>query len=255
MLGKFGQIQYRIIEGQLNFGNIIEKNNIKKQKPLSLPSNEQSSKSQLEEIMSKEMKRLLIKYFKGRDYNTETSKWIDEYINDMKNFVSNKFPDYKIFLCVAVIGKGNNTFWIVNRHIFYTETDGNIKEIYEDKMYCYSYLMYIKRKNYSSENSLTAFENNIRPKICKTMKNYLFQREYKHEEFKDYIEGMGDEFEREVLTYKTICSKIIIIFFKKPTNGYTVTWNWLSGNNINKFNEIYEGEYTRCLGIIGSCIA
>jgi hypothetical protein len=66
MIGKFGQIQYRIIEGQLNFGNIIGENKIEKEKPLSLPSNEQSSKSKLKGIISNEMRRLSIKYFKGR---------------------------------------------------------------------------------------------------------------------------------------------------------------------------------------------
>ena len=66
MIGKFGQIQYRIIEGQLNFRNIIGENKIEKEKPLSLPLNEQSSKSKLEGIISNEMRRLSIKYFKGR---------------------------------------------------------------------------------------------------------------------------------------------------------------------------------------------
>ena len=85
MIGKFGQIQYRIIEGQLNVGNIIEKNYREKEKPLSLPSNEQSSKSNLEGIISKEMRRLSIKYFKGREFNkNKTSNYVDEYVNDIK---------------------------------------------------------------------------------------------------------------------------------------------------------------------------
>ena len=37
MIGKFGQIQYRIIEGKLNVGNTIEKNYREKEKPFSLP--------------------------------------------------------------------------------------------------------------------------------------------------------------------------------------------------------------------------
>ena len=255
MIGKFGQIQYRIIEGQLNVGNIIEKNYIEKEKPLSLPSNEQFSKSNLEGIISKEMRRLSIKYFKGREYKSnEISNLIDGYINDMENFVRNKFPDYKFFLYVIAQGKNWNAFWISNRHIFFTETDGNISEIYEDKMLCYSYLMYIKRKNISSENSLTDFENYIKPKMKKTISTYLFKRKYDHEEFGDYINGMGDEFVREIRNYSTkICSKIIIIFLKKPVCVYSFTWKWLSGNNTNYFYEKYDGEYTRCLGIIGSC--
>ena len=99
MIGKFGQIQYRIIEGQLNFGNIIGENKIEKEKWLSLPSNEQSSKSNLERIISKEMNRLSIKYFKGREFKkNETPNWIHEYVNDMENFVRNKFPDYKFLI-------------------------------------------------------------------------------------------------------------------------------------------------------------
>ena len=44
------------------------------------------------------MRRLSIKYFKGRDYIAdEISKLTDGYINDMENFVRNKFPDYKFF--------------------------------------------------------------------------------------------------------------------------------------------------------------
>ena len=44
------------------------------------------------------MRRLSIKYFKGREYKSnEISNLIDGYINDMENFVRNKFPDYKFF--------------------------------------------------------------------------------------------------------------------------------------------------------------
>ena len=256
MIGKFGQIQYRLIEGQINLGNIIEKNTIEKEKVPSLPSNEKSSKSELEEIVSKEMKRLSIKYFKGREFkNNETSYWINEYVNDMENFVRNKFPDYKFFLYVIVQGKNWNAFWISNRHIFFSETDGNINEIYEDKMICNSYLMYIKRKKISSKNSLTDFENYIKPKMKKTINSYLVNRKYDHKEFEDYINGMGEEFVREIRNYSSkICSKIIIIILKKPVYGYTSTWKWLSGNNVHSFCEEYDGEYSRCLGIIGSCV-
>ena len=255
MIGKFGQIQYRIIEGPLNVGNQIKKNYREKEKPFSLPSNEQSSKSNLDRIISKEMNRLSIKYFKGREFkNNETSNWIHEYLHDMENFVRNEFPDYKFFLYVFAQGKNCNSFWISNRHIYFSETDGNISELYEDKILCYSYLMYIKRKNFSSENSLTDFENYIKPKMKKTFNSYLFKRKYDHKEFEDYINGMGDEFEREIQNYGgKICSKIIIIFLKKPVNCYSFTWKWLSGNKTNKFYEKYDGEYTGCLGIIGSC--
>ena len=84
--------------------------------------------------------------------------------------------------------------------------------------------MYIKRKNFSSENSLTDFENYIKPKMKKTFNSYLFKRKYDHKEFEDYINGMGDEFEREIQNYGgKICSKIIIIFLKKPVYCYSFT--------------------------------
>ncbi len=256
MIGKFGQIQYRLIEGQINLGNIIEKNIIEKEKVPSLPSNEKSSKSELEEIVSKEMKRLSIKYFKGREYKKdEVSKWIDGYIEDMQIFVKNKFPDYKFFLCIITQGKDKNTFRISNKNLSFPKTDGFIKEIYCDKISVYSYLLYIKKKNFSMEISMTDFENYMKPKMKKIINSYLDQRKYEHEEFEDYLQGIGEEFIREIHNYsKKICCNIITIFLKKPTDGYTITWKWLSGNNTHKFIEKYEGEYTRCLGIIGSCI-
>ena len=257
MIGKFGQIQYRLIEGQINLGNIIGKNIIEKEKVPSLPSNEKSSKSELEEIVSKEMKRLSIKYFKGREFKTnDVSKWIDGYIEDMQSFVKNKFPDYKFFLCVVTQGKGKNSSWISNRHISFTNTDGSIQEIYRDKILAYSYLMYIKKKNFSLEISMTDFEKYMKPKMKKIINSYLDQRKYEHKEFEDYIEGIGEEFIREIDNYsKKICCKSITIFLKQPTDGYSIIWKWLSGNNTHKFIEKYEGEYTKCLGIIGSCIA
>ena len=89
----------------------------------------------------------------------------------------------------------------------------------------------------------------------KTFNSYLFKRKYDHKEFEDYINGMGDEFEREIQNYGgKICSKIFILFLKKPFYGYTCSWKWLSGNNIHSFCEKYDGEYSRCLGIIGSCV-
>ena len=53
----------------------------------------------------------------------------------------NKFPDYKFFLCVIAIGKARNVFRIWDSDIYYAETDGNIEEIYEDKILFHSYLM------------------------------------------------------------------------------------------------------------------
>ena len=256
MIGKFGQIQYSLIEGQINLGNIIEKNVIKKEEVPSLPSNEESSKSELEEIVSKEMKRLSIKYFKGREFKTDdASKWIDGYIEDMQIFVKNKFQDYKFFLCVLTYKKGKNTVRISNKHLYFAKTDGFIKEIYKDKISVYSYLMYIKKKNFSLEISMTDFENYMKPKMKKILNSYLEQRKYEHEEFEDYSKGIQEEIKREICDYsKKICCNIIIIFLKKPTDGYSITWKWLSGNNTHKFIEKYDGQYTRCYSFIGSCI-
>ena len=102
MIGKFGQIQYRIIEGQLNFGNIIGENKIEKEQPFSLPSNEQSSKSKLEGIISNEMRRLSIKYFKGKT-KMKFQIWTKD--NDMENFIRNEFPDYKFLIDNFILQK------------------------------------------------------------------------------------------------------------------------------------------------------
>ena len=52
--------------------------------------------------------------------------------------------------------------------------------------------------------------------LKKTMNAYLAQRIYQHEEFEDYIKGMGDEFVNEIKNYSSeICLTIIIIFIKK----------------------------------------
>ena len=49
--------------------------------------------------------------------------------------------------------------------------------------------------------------------LKKTMNAYLAQRIYQHEEFEDYIKGMGDEFVNEIKNYSSeIC---FIIFIKK----------------------------------------
>ena len=72
------------------------------------------------------------------------------------------------------------------------------------------------------------------------MNAYLAQRIYQHEEFEDYIKGMGDEFVNEIKNYSSeICFIIIIIFIKKTVNVYSITLKWL--NNIYKFCEKYDG--------------
>ena len=254
MQNNFGQYQFRIFEGQLNFVNLTRQNNVEGVTQIPLGNNQQNSNSQFEETIRKEMKRLSIKYFKGREFDN-ISKWSDEYINDMENFVRNKFPDYKFFLCVIAIEKARNVFRIWDSDIYYEETDGNIEEIYEDKILFRSYLMYIKIKNYVSVTSMVNFEKHLKPKMRKTMLAYLDQRKYDHEEFRDYIKGMGEEFVREIKnSSQQICSKIIIIFFKSPVYGYYIDWKWLNGNNIHHFFEKYDGKYTKCLGIIGLCI-
>ena len=69
------------------------------------------------------------------------------------------------------------------------------------------------------------------------MNAYLAQRIYQHEEFEDYIKGMGDEFVNEIKNYSSeIC---FIIFIKKTVDVYSITLKWL--NNIYKFCEKYDG--------------
>ncbi len=76
--------------------------------------------------------------------------------------------------------------------------------------------------------------------LKKTMNAYLAQRIIQHEEFEDYIKGMGDEFVNEIINYNTeICFKIIIIFIKKTVDVYSIIFKWL--NNIYKFCEKYDG--------------
>ena len=41
---------------------------------------------------------------------------------------------------------------------------------------------------------------------------------------------------------------------KNPTNDYYFSWNWLNGKNVNHFAEKYEGQYSKCLAIVGNCI-
>ena len=243
------QMQYRIIEGQINIG----KNS--NEKPLLNKGSEISKgNSELEKKLKEEMRRLSIKYFKGREYNQfQTSKYVDEYINDMKNFVNMYFPDYNFFLCVTA--QKNNSFWIDNNHLLYKNTDGNIKEIYKDKILCFSYLMYIKKKDCNTDISLNDIEKNVRPKMKKIMKNYLEGRTYEHNDFQYYVEGIGKEIKREIhnLT-KKVCCKNITILMKKPTNDYCYCWNWLNGKNVHHFAEKYEGQYSKCLAIVGNCI-
>ena len=131
-MNNFGQIQYRIFEGQINFG-IHWYNN---EKPLLNKLSESSNpKSELEKKLREEMKRLLIKYFKGRDFKcNKTSNYVEEYIDDMKNFVKINFPDYNFFLCVTTQTNGGNSLWIDNKHFLNYNSDGWVKEKYKDKI-------------------------------------------------------------------------------------------------------------------------
>ena len=253
MKSNFGQIQYRIIEGQINF----EKFSYNKEKPLLTNKIPETSdpKTELEKKLREEMRRLSIKYFKGREYNkNKTPNYVDEYINDMKNFVKNYFPDYNFFLCV-VTTTDNNSFWIDNKHLLYSNTDGWIKEIYKDKISCFSYLMYIKKRNYDIDISLKDLQNNIRPKMKKIINNYLEGRKYEHKEFQIYVEGIGKEINREIHNLsKKVCCNNLVILMKKPTNGYSFRWNWLNGKNVEHFVEKYDGQFSKCLAILGYCI-
>ena len=130
------------------------------------------------------MIRLLIKYFKGRDFKcNKTSNYVDEYIDDMKNFVKINFPDYNFFLCVTTQTNGGNSLWIDNKHFLNYNSDGWVKEKYKDKISSFSFLMYIKKRNYNNDISLKDLENYMRPKMKKIIKNYLDERRYEHKEF------------------------------------------------------------------------
>ena len=63
----------------------------------------------------------------------------------MENFIRNKFPDYKFFYVLLL-----NQRLIVHleflKTILFYRNDGSIKDYYEDKMLCFSFLMYIKKK-------------------------------------------------------------------------------------------------------------
>ena len=115
--------------------------------------------------------------------------------------------------------------------------------------------MYIKKRNYNNDISLKDLENYMRPKMKKIIKNYLDERRYEHKEFEYYIEGIGKEINREIKNLsQKICCKNITILMKNPTNGYSFKWSWLNGKNVHNFFEKYDGQYSKCLAIVGSCI-
>jgi len=251
MIANFGQIQYRIIEGKINYGKISYKNENQKliENPLS------NSKLNMEKILSDEMRRLSIKYFKGREYNYEkVSNWNSGYIDDMRNFVKYNFPDYKFFFCVCSQKNNQNSFYINNKQFYFTNTDGIVKFIYKDKIYCASYLTYIKTKNVEMDVSFNDLENYLKLKMKKIFHNYLEGRKYEHKEFDFYVKGIGEEIRRETNKFsQKMCNNITTILMKKPSSGYNFTWNWLNGNNTHKISEKYDGLYSKCTVIIATC--
>ena len=254
MIGNFGQIQYRIIEGKINYGKLLSYKN-ENQKQIENPQLS-DSKLKMEKTLSDEMKRLSIKYFKGREYNQEqVTNWNSEYIDDMRNFVKSNFPNYKFFFCVCSQKNNQNSFYINNKQFYFTYTDGFVKYIYIDKIYCASYLLYIKTKNKEVDVSFKGLENYLQPKIKKIFYNYLEGRKYDHKEFDFYVEGIGEEIRRETKNFsKNLSSNFITILIKKPSYNYNFTWNWLNGNNTHKIFEKYNGQYSECKVIIASCI-
>ena len=216
--------------------------------------NNSNPKIELEIKLREEMRRLSIKYFKGRENNFKISNSVFKYIDDIENFVKINFPDYIFFLSIITKGKGKMN--IHYNYFVHNETDGLIKEIYKDKLSCFSYLLYIKKRNNYVDVSQKDLENFLRPTMKKIIKKYLNGRMYEHKEFNNYVQTIGNEIKEEIqyLSKKVYFNNITVLSENKSIDDVRCCYIWLSGKNVHDFIENYEGQYSKCFAFVGSCI-
>ena len=214
---------------------------------MSAPKPASSIREEIKEDLLKAFKDILIKYLDDRTFNeNKVKRWINNILEDAKNYFINKYPNYDLFLQCNIYEK-NVYFRGHNYSISVVDTDlcDNVSFGGEN---LYSVLYFLAFKSYNLSYSLNEYEDEIIRKGNDILMKYLEDRKFDYDKCTNYNYNIDDEhcnfiLEKEKYSRCHFISEI----FQNPIKGKFFYNYFCHGKNIySKIIQTYSNDSLTC---------
>ena len=205
-------------------------------------------KNQIVSDVRSKYEEILKLHLEGRIFKEDLIKsWLDNILNDAKDYFINKYPDYDIFLFTQLIPK-SITYRSNSSKIAVDKTDEeSFAEYSADTFYCILRFFFFKHfdLNYNIEQS----EDEVVRKGDEIIRKFLEGREYTPENANKYNRDITYEY-ANFIAKKIKNPRMLTInkIYKKPIDGKYFYKYLCHGKNIySKIIQTYENEYLQCV--------
>ena len=203
------------------------------------------------------IKNILVpKHFKGREFSYLINKWQQEFLDDLENYCSQTYSNYKFYFWCALYSKKEIAFNSSSRTHFYSETDVKISLYIETENIGIDIGgMCVKHLNLSHKSSINDYKTEIRNKIEYIINKILEGRKislgssegtkYINYILEDTLEFLKskDKFPYYYVVgtifYKNVNYSICERYFKQTSNYGTVFFNYQNNSihcNVHVFS-------------------
>ena len=195
--------------------------------------NELSEKEIIKLDITEKFKELLKIHLEGRTFKEEKIKsWLNNILEDAKDYFVKKYTNYDIFLFVHISSK--DLYYRSNADaILVNNSDAHdFVDYYNDYFYCI--LRFIFYKHYDLDYSIENYEDEIIQKTNEILKKYLEDRKF----IKENAEKNNLNINSEIANFILDKEKYLRIFtinkiYKKPLSGKKYFFKYYSyGKNI-----------------------
>ena len=202
--------------------------------------------------------KLVPKYFEGRDFSYKTNKWQQEFLDELENYCSKQYSNYKFYFWCAIYERKNIGFNSNDKVHFYSETDVNIS-IYLSltKIGIDIGGIGIKNLNLTHSKSINDFKTELRNKIEIITENTLEGRTFcpGEDEGNKYLNFILDEVMEYVKSKDNFPYYYIVgTIFKKGTR-HSICERYINQTtNFGSVYLIYENNSVQSNVYVFSCI-
>ena len=158
-----------------------------------------SIKDQIGKDLNEKYKEILIKHLDDRRFNIDKIyAWINNILEDAKEYFIKKYNDYNLFLYCYICPKSltfrSNYTTISNKK---NDSPGSVN-FSSESIYCVLYYFYYLNKNLNY--SLDDFENELIIKCNKIFSKHLDERKFDYEKIINYNKNINDEYVNFILS-------------------------------------------------------
>ena len=200
---------------------------------------------------------IIPKYFEGREFSIKMNKWQQEFLDDLENYCTIRYSNYKFYFWCAVYERKGGAFNSSDRVNFYSETDIKIS-LFKESTNVWIDIggIGIKNLNLTHKGSINDFKSELRNKIESIIKIT----------FEDRIITPGDNGGKflnyildEILQYVKSKDDFLYYYlvgtiFKKGMNHFIIERYFNQTSNFGSVYLNYENDSVKCNVHVFSCI-